>query len=120
MATNTQCYFQFEDDVLQRALIERLARAGVAYAPRVDGAIVFGEANSAGIMDEICRIRDAQFPWYLVKWPTDTESTRYRDALTAAGLPFVVEHQETGIWFVVRRGDRAKHDLLREQVFSEY
>ena len=59
-------------------------------------------------MDVVCNVRDAQFPWYLLKWPTETEADRYRDMLLGAGMPIIVERHESGTWFLVRREDRHK------------
>src|SRR4051794_33318559 len=118
MTTSSEPFFRFENDALQQALMENLDRAGVTYTRRADGAVVFAEANRTGVMDTVCRVRDTQFPWYLVKWPAETESVRYRVALTGAGLSFVVELQETGTWFVVRRQDEARHNEIREVVLN--
>ena len=109
-------YILFEQQALQSALMRVLDDAGVAYRLDGKGAVTFSEANAPAIMDAAHRIRDAQFPWYLLKWQTEPKAERYRALMVAAGLPYVVERHESGTWFLVRRADRAQHDLLWERV----
>lgn len=116
MAAKSERYFRFEDDSLQLALIDELDRAGVPYTLRPDRVVVFTIAGQVEIMSAILRIRDAQFPWYLLMWKEEAEAVEYRDAFKSAGLPFIVERHENGVSFLVRREDRSKHD----EIWSNY
>jgi hypothetical protein len=120
MTATTQRYFRFEADHIQAQFIQALDRSGVAYSRATDGAVVFEEGNATEVMRVAQTVRDAQFSWYLLKWETEADSNRYRDVLSAAGLAFVVERHETGIWFLVKREDRAQHDELWERVLDKH
>ncbi len=42
------------------------------------------------------------------------ESALLRTLIVQAGLPFFVEEHEFGMWFLVRRSDKAHHEYLFE------
>jgi hypothetical protein len=112
-------YFRFEDPGVQAEFIQALDRATVAYRRGDDGAVMFDEVNAVAVMKAVNRVRDAQFPWYLLNWKTEAEADRYRDVLNAEGLTFIAERQETGTWFLVKREDRARHDELWAQILDK-
>jgi hypothetical protein len=116
---NTQRYIRFEDEMLQSAFVQELERAAIRYARDSKGAVMYGETEELAVVDAAHRIRDAQFPWYFLKWPSESQSTRFRAILADAGLPYFVEHHESGTWFLVRRADRAEHDRLWPAVLDE-
>ena len=97
-------------------LIAALNHAAIRYRPDRDGAVVFDESQRTMVMDAVCQVRDAQFPWYLLQWKDEREARRYGDILRTAGLPFHVERQESGIWFLLRREDRDRHAELLDKL----
>ncbi|PYT06526.1 MAG: hypothetical protein DMF49_10895 [Acidobacteria bacterium] len=107
-----QRHIRFEDRELQSAFIRALDRAQITYTLDSMGAVLFGETDANAVTQAAHQVRDAQFPWYFLKWKTEPESARFRAALAQAGLPFFVEQHESGTWFLVRRADRAQHDQL--------
>jgi hypothetical protein len=116
VAMKNERYFRFEDESLQQALVDELDRAGLTYTRGADRTVAFTIAGQDEIMNAILRIRDAQFPWYLLMWKKEAEAVEYRDAFKSAGLPFIVERHENGVSFLVRREDRSKHD----EIWSNY
>ena len=109
---SAQRYIRFEDEGLQAAFVEQLDTAGVRYGRDGNGAVTFGEDEADPVVDAAHRVRDTQFPWYFLKWPSESPSKRFRAVLADAGLPFFVEHHESGTWFLVRRADEAKIERL--------
>jgi hypothetical protein len=116
---SAQRYIIFEDEGLQAAFVEQLEGAGVRYMRGNNGAVTFGEDEADSVVAAAHRVRDAQFPWYILKWPSESESMRFRTSLADAGLPFFVEHHESGTWFLVRRADEAKIDRLWPAVMDD-
>lgn len=112
-------YFRFEDPAIQAKLVQALDRAAVEYRRADDGAVIFDEMNAAAVMKVVNEARDAQFPWYLLKWKTETQAHRYRDVMNAEDLTFIAERQENETWFLVKREDRARHDELWEQIVDK-
>jgi hypothetical protein len=109
---SAQKYIIFEDEALQSAFVRQLESVGLRYTLDSNGAVTFGEDEANSVVDAAHRIRDAQFPWYLLKWPNESQSMRFRAILTDAGLPFFVERHESGTWFLVRRTDESEIDRL--------
>jgi len=109
---------RFEDDNLQATLIAMLDQAAVRYRRDRDGAVVFDKSQQTAVMDAVHRVRDAQFPWYLLLWRDEREAERYGKILQAAGLPFYVERWEMGVCFLVRREDRDWHTELFDELDS--
>ncbi len=95
---------KFEDSPLQSALLERLRHSGIAYKLNRDGAVVFDE-DAASVVSAAHQVRDAQCPWYFLKWKTAREAVRYRNVLKEADVPNFTEQHEDGTWFLVRRAD---------------
>jgi hypothetical protein len=114
-----QRYIIFEDEGLQAAFVEQLDGAGVRYLRDSNGAVTFGEDEADSVVDAAHRVRDAHFPWYFLKWPSESQSNRFRAVLADAGLPFFVEHHESGTWFLVRRADEAEIDRLWPAVLDD-
>ncbi len=108
----TKRYMKFEDAALQSSFLEHLHRSGIPYKLNRNGAVAFGDEEATGIAGAAHRVRDAQFPWYFLKWKTEGEAARFRVVLTEAGVPFFAEQHEDGTWFLVRRADRAIHEQL--------
>jgi hypothetical protein len=116
---SAQRYIMFENEGLQAAFVEQLEGAGVRYMRDSNGAVTFGEDEADSVVDAAHRVRDAQFPWYFLKWPSESEAMRFRAILADAGLPFFVEQHESGTWFLVRRADGAKIDRLWPPVLDD-
>jgi hypothetical protein len=112
MTDRKASFFGFEDDALQRLLLDTLNRSGVSYGRARDGSVTFAERDRTAVMDAVCSVRDTRFPWYLLQCRTEDEYDRCRETLDAARLPYVVERQESGIWLLVRREDRPRHEEL--------
>jgi hypothetical protein len=112
-------YIRFEDEALQQAFVQQLDDGRVRYTRDSNGAVTFGEAEADSVVAVAHRIRDAQFPWYFLKWPSESQSMRFRTILANAGLPFFVEHHESGTWFLVRRADETEIDRLWPAVLDE-
>jgi hypothetical protein len=115
----TQRHIRFEDRALHSAFIQSLDRAEIPYTLDSTGAVTFGDAEALAVTDAAHKVRDAQFPWYFLKWKTEGESARFRTILAQAGLPFIVEEHESGTWFVVRRADRLRHEELWPGVLDQ-
>jgi len=105
-------YLKFEDAALQSSFLEQLRRSGIACELNRSGAVAFAEENANTIISAAHRVRDAQFPWYFLKWKTEREAARYQNILKQANIPFFVEQHESGTWLLVRRADRACHERL--------
>ncbi len=103
---------KFEDAGLQSSFLEHLRRSAIAHKLNRNGAVVFKDEDATGIVSAAHRVRDAQFPWYFLKWKTEEEAARFRIVLTEANVPFFAEQHEDGTWFLVRRADRAIHERL--------
>ena len=103
---------KFEDAALQSSFLEHLRRSGIAYKLNRSGAVAFGDEDASGVVSASHRVRDAQFPWYFLKWKSEREAARFRSVLTEANVPFFAEQHEDGTWFLVRRADRAIHQRL--------
>ncbi len=103
---------RFENADLQNAFISELKSADISYDLDDSGAVAFDDINAECIIDAAHRVRDAQFPWYFLKWKTQEESIRFRKVLMQAGLPFFTERHEDGTWFVVRRADQEQIEQL--------
>lgn len=116
---SAQRYIIFEDEGLQAAFVEQLDGAGIRYARDSNGAVTFAEDEADSVVDATHRVRDAQFPWYFLKWPNESQSMRFRTILAEAGLPFFVEHHESGTWFLVRRADEAEIDRIWPAALDE-
>lgn len=114
-----QRHIRFEDEALQSVFVRILEGAAIAYTLNRDGAVLFEATEAHDILDAAHKVRDKQFPWYFLKWKTDTVSERFRVVLIQTGLPFFVEQHEDGTWFVVRRVDRAEHDHLWPRVLGD-
>ncbi len=112
MNKETKRYLKFEDAALQSSFLEQLRRSGIAYELNRSGAVAFAEENANTIISAAHRVRDAQFPWYFLKWKTEGEAARYQNILKQANIPFFVEQHESGTWLLVRRADRACHERL--------
>jgi len=114
-----QRHIRFEDATLQAALLQELDRAGTRYTLDALGSVLFEDAEADDVTDAAHKVRDAQFPWYFLRWRTEAEAERYRDVLATAQVPFFVEHHESGFWFLVRRADQAEHDRLWLRVIED-
>ena len=109
-------FIKFDDQTLQSAFVDELNHAGVTYNIDKNDAINFGESEKAAVVDAAHKVRDAQFPWYFLKWPTESQSLRFSAVLEKARLPFFVEYHESGIWFLVRRADQPQLDRLSQTI----
>ena len=109
-------FIRFENQILQSAFVTELDRAAVPYTINNDRAVIFGDTDEAAVVNAAHKIRDAQFPWYFLKWPTESLSLRFRSVLEQAGLPFFVEYHDSGMWFLVRRADQPELDRLSQAV----
>jgi hypothetical protein len=118
MKKKTKRYMKFEEARLQSSFLEQLRSSGIVYKLSRMGAVVFGDKDAAGVVSAAHRVRDAQFPWYFLKWKTEREAARFRAVLTKTNVPFIVEQHEDGTWFVVRRADRASHERLWPQAMK--
>lgn len=103
---------KFEDAALQSTFLEHINNSGINYKINKSGAIVFEKKDAASIVKAAHQVRDAQFPWYFLKWKTEKEATRFHNVLNEAKIPFFVEQHEDGTWFLLRRADRAIHYRL--------
>jgi len=77
MKKKTKRFMKFEDSALQAALLECLRHSGIAYKLNRDGAVVFAGQDAASVVSAAHQVRDAQFPWYFLKWKTEREAVRY-------------------------------------------
>lgn len=118
MKAKTKRYMKFEDATLQSSFLEHLRRSGISYKLNRSGAVVFAKEDAEGVVSAAHRVRDAQFPWYFLKWKTEKEAARFRIALNDAKILFFVEQHEDGTWFLVRREDRPVHYQLWPQVLE--
>jgi hypothetical protein len=118
MKKKTKRYMKFEDAALQSSFLENLRLSGVPYNLNRNGAVAFEDEDASSIISAAHRVRDAQFPWYFLKWKTEHESARFRVVLTEANVPFFAEQHEDGTWFLVRRADRAIHEHLWPQALD--
>jgi len=116
---SAQRYIIFEDEGLHSAFVEQLDSAGISYKRDGNGAVTFGEDEADSVVAAAHRVRDAQFPWYFLRWPVESQSTRFRAILGDSGLQFFVEHHESVTWFLVRRADEAMIDRLWPAVLDE-
>ncbi len=112
MKKKTKRYMKFEDAALQSSFLEQLRRPGIAYKLNRSGAVAFGDEEATAIVSAAHQVRDAQFPWYFLKWKTEREAARYRNILKQANIPFFVEQHQSGTWLLVRRADRVAHERL--------
>jgi hypothetical protein len=112
MKKKTKRHMKFEDAALQSSFLEHLHRAGIAFKLNRSGAVAFGDEEATGIISAAHRVRNAQFPWYFLKWKTEREAAPFRIVLTEASIPFFAEQHADGTWFLVRRVDRAIHEQL--------
>src|SRR5260370_33714575 len=94
-------HIRFEDEGLQSALLRELELGTASYTVDNAGTVFFREADSGAVNDAAHRVRNAQFPWYFLKWKTEEESERFAVALSQAGLPVFVEHHEAGTCVLV-------------------
>ena len=78
----------------------------------------YKDKDAADVVKAAHQVRDAQFPWYFLKWKTERESARFRIVLNEAKVPFFVEEHEDGTWFLVRRAARAIHYKLWPQALD--
>ena len=118
MKKNTRHFMKFEDAALQSSFLEHLRRLGIAFKLNRSGAVVFEDGEAARIVSAAYRVRDAQFPWYFLKWKTEKETARFRTVLSEAKVAFFAERHEDGTWFLVRRADRAIHYRLWPKVLE--
>jgi hypothetical protein len=112
MKKKTKRSIKFEDAALQAFSLGNLRRSGISYKLNRGDAVVYGDEDAAGIVTAAHRVRDAQFPWYFLKWKTEMEAKRFRIVLTAAKIAFFAEQHEDGTWFLARRADRPIHERL--------
>src|SRR5215813_135721 len=103
-------FIRFENQNLQAAFVHELQRSAVPFTTGNDGAVNFGDSEEPAVVDAAHKIRDAQFPWYFLKWPNESHSERFRGVLEQAGLRFFVEYHDSGTWFLVRRIDQPELD----------
>ena len=96
----TKRHMSFEDARLQSSFLEQLRSSGVVYKLNRTGAVAFGDKDATGVVSAAHRVRDAQFPWYFLKWKTEREAARFRAVLTKANVPFFAEQHEDGTWFL--------------------
>jgi hypothetical protein len=109
-------FIKFEDQTLHAAFIDQLNCAAVPYTIDANDAVNFTEAEHGAVTSAAHKVRDAQFRWYFLQWPTDSQSVRFRGVLEEAGLPFFVEYHHSGTWFLVRRADQTEIDRLSQAV----
>jgi hypothetical protein len=112
MKKKVKRYMRFKDAALQMSLLEHLKRSGVAYKLNRSGAVMFGNDDATAVINAAHRVRDAQFPWYFLKWKSEREAARFRTILKKSNIQFFAEQHEDGTWFLVRRADRAIHYRL--------
>ena len=112
MKKKTKRYMKFEDAALQASFLKNLRRSGISYDLNRSGAVVFGEKEAIGVVRAAHLVRDAQFPWYFLKWKTEREAASFRVVLAEANVPFFAEQHEDGTWFLVRRADRGIYERL--------
>jgi hypothetical protein len=112
-------YIKFEDSALQSSFLGHLNRLGVAYKLNRSGAVVFENDDAAAVINAAHRVRDAQFPWYFLKWKSEREAERFRTILKKSKVQFFGEQHPDGTWFLVRRADRAVHARLWPRVLEE-
>jgi hypothetical protein len=101
-------YFRFGRGDLQSELRQELTKNDAPHAVVADGGVEFSEANATAVMSCVCRVRDRQFPWYLLICDSERQFAECSDALKKLGLPFIAEHRERGRTLLVRRADKGK------------
>lgn len=111
-------YIKFEDAALQTSFLGHLSRSGVVYKLNRSGAVVFGDDEATVIANAAHQVRDAQFPWYFLKWKSEPEAARFRRILKKSKVQFFGEQHHDGTWFLVRRADRAIHARLWPRVLE--
>jgi hypothetical protein len=57
-------------------------------------------------------IRDGCFRWYFSWWKSADLAEKYPVALRESGLPFQLEHHETGYLFIVAKGQESEYEQL--------
>ncbi len=119
MKKKAKRYMKFEEAALQSSFLEHLSRSGTAYTLGQSGAVMFGNDDAAAVINAAHRVRDAQFPWYFLKWKTEREAARFRTILKESKVQFFGEQHEDGTWFLVRRADRAIHARLWPRVLEK-
>ena len=119
MKKKVKRYMRFKDAALQMSFLEHLNRSGVAYKLNRSGAVMFGNDDATAVINAAHRVRDAQFPWYFLKWKTEREAARFRTILKKSNVQFFAEQHEDGTWFLVRRADRAIHYRLSARVVEK-
>ena len=119
MKKRAKRYMKFEEAALQSSFLEHLSRSGTAYTLDRNGAVVFGNDDATAVIDAAHRVRDAQFPWYFLKWKTEREAERFSTILRKSKVQFFEEQHEDGTWFLVRRADRAIHAHLWPRVLEK-
>ena len=112
MKKRVKRYIRFEDAALQTSFLKHLKRSGAAYKLNRNGAVVFGNDDATAVTNAAHRVRDAQFPWYFLKWKSEGEAARFRKILKKFRVQFFGEQHHDGTWFLVRRADRAIHARL--------
>ncbi|SRR6266849_9558615 len=119
MKKKVKRYMRFEDAALQMSFLDHLHSSGVAYKLNRSGAVVFGNENATAVANAAHRVRDAQFPWYFLKWKSEREAARFRTILKKSQVQFFGEQHHDGTWFLVRRADRAIHARLWPRVLEK-
>jgi hypothetical protein len=102
----------FEDVALQAEFVSQVRGAGIAPQLNPEGAVDFGADQADAVMTAVHRIRDRHFRWYLIRCQNPKQTAEFREFLEREKLLFVVEHSESGTWFVVPNGDRERHEQL--------
>lgn len=114
-------YRRFEDPALQTEFRELLDKGRIAYDVDSVGGILFQQPAASAVGATFLHVLNRQFDGYFVSWATKEYSSRFRALLLDNGLPFVVvEHDEHGISFFVRKGDRGALDRLLVQVTGSH
>jgi hypothetical protein len=111
-----QRFIRFQDAALQSAFLSELEQDSVPHTLDSAGSVCFADADAVAAIDAAHRVRDAQFPWFFLRWDTEELTERFAGALSRARLPYFIEYHESGTWVVVRRADKSNHALLTADV----
>jgi hypothetical protein len=109
-------FLRFADSELQKAFLRELSEARISADVDDSGAVVFATEHSDTFIAAAHRVRDAVFPWYLIKPRSQSQEDRLCSLFRQAGLQFHIEYHETGTWLLVRRADQQHHEELFARV----
>jgi len=105
---------RFDDPELQRRLIAGARAAGSALRIREDGAVEASREDWPVLNSIAHSIRDSCFRWYFSIWKKENAhwANRFHEILGALDLPFVLEHHERTLVFLLQKGRESLYDEL--------